>query len=356
MAKRVLALLLALMMVLALAGCTGGKEEQPENAQEPEETEQPEPTETAEKPAWKPNGPVNLLVPDENGSFNDITARVLAQYLERYIGQTVTVEDIPGGVTQVNDAGETVLSAGPGTLGWQELIDRDADGMTLGYVKLPDLTKAQYQWPGLCPLEDFAPVCTHTTQTAVIVARDRDERFSSLEELVAYAQANPGVLIAATDGERGLSHSWIQAFAKDKKLSYGVNHQGSAGGALQCLLDGTADFCAVRVDDLMERDEGLKVLGVFSEERLAAYPDAPTLGELGYYSRWQGCAYCVVMNAEVDPEAVTFYEKAFQQAMEDSRYLAASSDVVTEYRDAAATAELIEQQRGFALRASGSLW
>lgn len=205
-------------------------------------------------------------------------------------------------------------------------------------------------------MESFEPVCTHTTQTAVLVVRQDDERFASLQALVEYGRANAGALIAATDGALGLSHTWTQMFARDAGFSYTASHQASESAAVSCVQNGSADFCVVVADEIMERDAGLRVLGVFSDQRLSKYPDVPTLGEAGYYGAWQGCAYCVLAPAGVPSEEVKFYENAFQQAMSDTRYLAASTGVITEYRDAQETEELISQQKDLFVSQVASIW
>ena len=76
----------------------------------------------------------------------------------------------------------------------------------------------------------------------------------------------------------------------------------------------------------------VKVLAVFSEERLAEYPDVPTLGEKGYYDKWLGSSRCIVAPAGVSEEVIKFYEEAFKQTMEDADYLAAASEFATDYK------------------------
>lgn len=359
MMRRLLALLLALTMALALTGC-GGKQEQPEDAGTPDGQAEPLVAEqTGGEPAlpdWRPKDDVSILVADKAGSLNDITARVLAQYLERYIGRRISVEDIPGGYTETNEAGEVTLEAGAGTAGWMELAARKCDGLTLGYIELPRFSNALYQWPDLCNGDNYTPICTHTTQTAVIVAREGEERFDSLKKMVQYGKMCENPLVAATDGEHGLLHTWTQLFAKDADMPYNANHQSSVTGVLQCLRDGSADFAVVCADDILERDEGLQVLGVFGDKPLPLYPDAPTLSELGLYPYWLGRASCVVAPAGISDDAAAYYEQTFRQAMADKRYLAASSGVTTDYMNAADTQALMHQQQRIALRVSNSLW
>ena len=351
MKKRVLALIMAAAMVLPLCGCGGGEEDAPYG---PAATEEPEEQETA--PAWAPDGPVTMIVPYSANSLNDITVRVLTQYVERIIGQDIEIENIPGAITVTNEAGEAVPVDGAGSLGWQTLAGRRADGMTIGFIDLPGFCVSLARQTGYYTAFDFAPICNHVSDTAVLVVRDGDERFSRVKRFVDYGLDHPGELIAATDGERGNSHAWTQLFARSAGLVYGVSHCAGAAGAIQTVLSGGADFCIVRAGDLYGREKGLRVLAAFAEERLEEYPDVPTAGEAGYYDKWLGTGCCIVGPAGIPQEAVAFYEDVFSQAMGDERYLAASTGITTHFLDAADTAAVIAQQRAFSLSKATGLW
>lgn len=360
MKKSVLAWIVAAAMVLALCGCgADNDEEEPEGPAATEQTEEETGAGTEEEEtasSWTPDGPVTLIVPYEANSINDITVRVLTQYVERNIGQTIQIENIPGPITTTNEAGESVPVDGAGSLGWSELAARPADGMTLGFVDLPGFTDSLARQSGYYTSFDFTPICNHVSDTAVLVARENDERFADLAGLVAYGAEHPGELIAATDGERGNGHAWTQAFARSAGLSYGTKHCASAAEAVQSVLSGSADFCVAKEGDLYGRSKGLRLLGAFAGERLSGYPDVPTVGEAGYYDKWLGAGCCIMGPAGIPREAVAFYERAFEQAMTDSRYLAASSGITTHYMDAADTAAVIAQQRVFSLSKAAGLW
>ena len=102
----------------------------------------------------------------------------------------------------------------------------------------------------------------------------------------------------------------------------------------------------------------LKVLGVFSPDRIPEMPDVPTLGELGYYGAWMGASRCIAAPVGVSDEDVAFYESAFKAAMEDPEYLAEASldGITTDYMDAVDTEEMIDQQQAFAESLSDGFW
>lgn len=348
MKKRLLAWIMAAAMVLLLCGCGD------QNVDTPAATEKP-PDEAAET-GWKPDGAVTLIVPYGKNDFNDISVRVLTQFVERNIGQSIEIENIPGPITETDEAGQTVEVDGPGSKGWAELARRKPDGLTIGVCDLPGFTDSLARHSGYYTAQDFTAICNHITDTAVLVARESDDRFDDLDELVAYGKEHEGELIAATDGERSNCHAWTELFARSAHLTYGTKHCAKISDALQSVLGGSADFCVARQGDLYGRSKGLRMMGTFSTERLSEYPDTPTVGEQGYYDKWLGTASCIVAPAGVSREVVAFYERAFSQAMAEDRYLSASTGIITNFMGADDTQTILGQQKAFSLSKATTLW
>lgn len=340
--KKVLALLLAAVMMLALAACSGssgggqsggGTSQPPASAPSDSGGQQPE--------SWAPNGPVTMIVSYAAGNGTDITARLLSQYAEKYVGQTIVIENVDGG---------------SGSIGWSQLAGSDPDGMTIGFMNLPNFNSSIVNELGTYTTDDFTAICNHVTETSLVVVRADDSRFGTLDDLVAYGKEHDGELKASTNGPQASNHIGAQAFANSAGFTYIDIPQGNTAEELLSLRGQEADFCVVKVADIAGQDADLRVLGVFAESRVAEYPDVPTLGELGYYDKWLGSSRCIVAPAGVSAEVVAFYEDAFRQAMEDPDYLAASESVATDYLDAATTAALIEQQQAFTEGLSEGFW
>ena len=125
---------------------------------------------------------------------------------------------------------------------------------------------------------------------------------------------------------------------------------------LTSLLGKEADFCVVKLPDISSMADSVKVLAVFGADRLPELPDVPTLSELGFYKDWLGSSRCIAAPAGVSEEVVKFYEEAFKKAMEDPDYLAESSSFATDYKDAAATTELVKQQQTFTESLATGFW
>ena len=321
--KKLFALALVLCLVFALCACgeSGGS-----NA--------------AEGP-FAPDGPVTLVVAYKAGSGTDNTARLLAKYAEKYVGQTIVIENVEGA---------------SGSQGWSQLAKADPDGMTIGFINLPNFNSNIVAGKGSYGVDSFKAICNHVTETSIVVVRADDDRFPDLATLVSFAKENK--LVAATNGAKASNHIGAQAFAKSAGFEYTAVPADGTANQLLSLRGKESDFCVVKLADIAGTESEYRILGVFNTERLPELPDVPTLGELGYYADWLGSSRCVVAPAGVSDEVVAFYEAAFNAAMEDAEYLAAAEQagMATDFKDAAATAALIAQQQTFAESLTDEFW
>ena len=333
--KKVFALILALCMVFALCAC--GQTAAPAATEAPAADTAADAA-PAESTGWAPDGPVTMIVSYKAGNGTDVTARVLAPYAEKYIGQTVVIENVDGG---------------SGSLGWSQLAAADPDGMTIGFMNLPNFNSSIVKELGTYTTADFAAICNHVTETSLVIVRADDERFPDIDSLVAYAKENETV--ASTNGAQASNHIGAQAFANSAGFKYIDLPQGNTADELTSLLGKEADWCVAKAADIAGRTD-VRPLAAFSTERIAEYPDVPTLGEKGYYDQWLGSSRCVVAPAGVSAEVIAFYEAAFKATMEDPEYLAAAASFATDYKDAATTAALIEQQQAFTEGLSTGFW
>jgi len=133
-----------------------------------------------------PDRPVRIIVTFAPGSATDITARVIAQKLSVAWGVAVTIENIPGS---------------GGVVGADRIAKATPDGYTLGWIANGALTIAP-ALQGKLPYDsarDFAPISQVLVMSS-IVAVNNDVPVKSLQELVAFAKAQPGKLSYATPG------------------------------------------------------------------------------------------------------------------------------------------------------------
>lgn len=318
--KKILALVLVLVMLFALCGAACAE--------------------------WAPNGPVSMIVAYKAGSGTDNTARILAKYAEKYVGQTIVIENVEGG---------------SGSIGWSQLADAEPDGQTIGFINLPNFSSSIVNEMGTYTVESFAPICNHVTETSIVIVRAADDRFPDLDALVAYGKENQGTkneLLASTNGPQASNHIGAQAFANSADFMYTDIPQGGTADQLLSLRGAEADFAVVKLADIVGQEAEYRILGVFNDERLPELPDVPTLKELGYYDGWLGSSRCLGAPAGVSEEVIAFYEAAFKAAMEDPEYIEAAEQagMATDFKDAAATGALVEAQQAFAESLAEGFW
>nr|MBA3625482.1 tripartite tricarboxylate transporter substrate binding protein [Methylibium sp.] len=249
--------------------------------------------------AW-PTQPVKLLVAFPAGGPTDLTMRVLAENAGKLLGQTVVVENKPG--------------AG-GTLPAQQLLTAQPDGYTiaqipLGVFRLPYTQKINWN-----PITDLSYIIGITGYAFGVVV-PADSPFKTWADFVAYAKANPGKLSYGSTGVLTSPHLTMEEIAL--KLGVTLNHIPYKGSAdlMQGILSGQLMAAADSTGFAPHVASGkLRVLNTWGEERLAKFPDAPTLKELGL-DLVQASPYGLAGPKGMAPTRVQRLHDVFKQAME----------------------------------------
>lgn len=214
--------------------------------------------------AWKPAGPVKIVVPWPPGGASDILARYIANGLGDKLGQPVVVENRAGAAGSIGSA--AVYSAPPD--GTTLLL-----GITDSNSIYPHVVQTRYDSTKFVPV---APV----GQSAFMLLGRPDLPASNLQELLALARKQQ--LSYASAGVGGSPHLMTVAFARIAKLDnlLHVPYTGMAP-ALQALLANQVDFMLVSVGGATQYRSKLKFFGVTSAQRVPAIGDVPTLSEQG---------------------------------------------------------------------------
>jgi tripartite-type tricarboxylate transporter receptor subunit TctC len=256
--------------------------------------------------AW-PSQPVKLLIAFPAGGPTDITMRVLAENAAKLIGQAVVVENKPG--------------AG-GTLPAQALQQAKADGHTLaqiplGVFRLPYTTKIAWD-----PVKDISYILGITGYAFGIVV-PAEGPLKQWSDFVAYAKANPGKLAYGSTGVLTSPHLTMEDIAQ--RLGLELNHIPYKGSAdlMQSLLGGQLMAAADSTGFAPHVASGkLRVLNTWGEQRLAKFPDVPTLKELGL-PLVQASPYGLGGPKGLEPALVQRIHDAFKQAMEMPNHIEA---------------------------------
>jgi tripartite-type tricarboxylate transporter receptor subunit TctC len=217
-----------------------------------------------------PSRLIKLVVPFPPGGA-DVMARLVADRLSAALGQTVIVE---------NRAGR-----GGGTVGAKAVATADPDGHTLLFTSPGPLTTsaAIYKSLGYHPIKSFVPVAMIAVSPFLLVVHPSVPA-RSVQELVAYARANPGKISLASVGYGTFPHMFGELLRQRTGIeTVHVPYRGSAP-AITDLLAGQVQLYIDNTRNILPFVQAgkLRALAVTSEARATELPDLPTMPESGY--------------------------------------------------------------------------
>jgi len=294
-------------------------------------------------PAWAdyPERPVHLLVPFPPGALTDVLGRMVADRLQKSLGQPWIVENRPGAGTLL---GAGIVAKAPPD-GYQLMV---ATSTTLG------ISPALYEGTSF-RIADLTGVAMIGTVTLLLVARP-DFPASSAPELVAAVRAKPAAYNFASPGSGTVHHLLMEMLKAQERLEMThVPYQGS-GQALTDLMSGRIDFMLIDASIGMPqvRAGKVKLLAVAAQRRSSLAPDTPTLVE-SYpkldLQAWQSiaapaatpAAVIAKLNAEINRELATPEFKAeLTRVGVDARPMSAVEFNEMVRRDAPRWAELVK--------------
>jgi tripartite-type tricarboxylate transporter receptor subunit TctC len=239
--------------------------------------------------AW-PEKPVRLIVPTAPGGAPDIVARLFGDALSRRLGQTVVVENRPG--------------AG-GNIGMQALLAAPADGYTIAYGNNATLSTNRFLYSKLPYDPDKLLPIVGLVTTFNILAVNPSLPVKSVQELVAYARANPGKLSMGSAGNGTTSHLGGELFKVMTNLNIThVPYKGSTP-ALQDLVGNNVQLMFDNVPSIgpYVASHRLRALAVTSSKRSPHFPDLPTMAEAGL-SGYELTAWAGLVAAPATPTEV----------------------------------------------------
>jgi tripartite-type tricarboxylate transporter receptor subunit TctC len=222
----------------------------------------------AQAPAY-PNKPVRIVVPFPAGGTTDILARAISQKLSESLGQPFIVDNRPGAAGNIG--AELVAKSAP-----------DGYTMLMGTVGTHAINASLYPKLPYDHVKDFQPVLLVAGVPNVLAVYPAVPA-NSVQELIAYAKANPSKLNFASSGAGTSIHLSGELF----KTATGVQMQhipykGSAP-ALQDLVGGQVQLMFDNLPSALPLIKAgkLRALAVTSATRSPALPDIPTVAESG---------------------------------------------------------------------------
>jgi len=263
-----------------------------------------------------PSKPVTILLGYPPGGSTDTTARALAPVLERILGQPVVIQNRPGAAALV---------------GTMQVANATPDGYTITVattqLSLLPAVDGVFGRPPSFTRDQFAPIALVSADPSVLFV-NASQPWKNFQELVDDARKRPGQIVYASGGLYGTTHLAIEIVLKATGTR--MRHLPTAGGgpALTAVLGNHAALLAAHpsVGGPQARAGTLRPIGTMGAKRVAAFPDLPTLKELGYdaqYYQWNG----VFTQTKVPEPVITILRQAMAKAVKDPEFIKAMEKV-----------------------------
>jgi tripartite-type tricarboxylate transporter receptor subunit TctC len=263
-----------------------------------------------------PSRPVTLIVFVPAGGTPDIIARLLGQSLSQRLGQSVVIDNRPGG---------------GGNLALQAVARAPADGYTLLLVATPHaINVTLYEKSPVTVTRDIVPVASLNSDSFVLLVNPSFPA-KTVAEFIAQAKANPGKTNVASSGTGNLSHLSGELF----RMMTGVEvvhvpyrgtpaaHSGLMAGDVHAMFDATGSALP------HVQSGALRALGVSATARLPVLPDIPPISDAvpGYaVTGWLG----IGAPKGTPPEIVERLDREINAALAEPAVNARMKDIGSE--------------------------
>ena len=279
-----------------------------------------------------PSKSITLIVPNPPGGLVDTSARLVGDPLAKLTGQTVVIDNKPGG---------------SGNLAYSNVARSAKDGYTVlvsysGYHIANPILMDKLPWD----LKDLTPIGLITVATNVVAVHPSIP-VNTLKEFIAWAKQNPGKLNYASQGNGSVSHIGTEIFKQQTGIEMThVPYKGS-GQAIQDVLAGQVQVFITTPPSVMGHvlSGKLKALAVTGKVRHPQLPQVPTAIEAGISGFELESWVALYVPSGTPKEVVQKLSNDVKRAMEqaDTKQRADAAGVEVRYLTPDATTKLLER-------------
>ena len=254
-----------------------------------------------------PARPVTLIVPWPAGGSTDVGMRALASATEKHLGQSIVIENRPGGSGTLAP-GQMAAIAKP-------------DGYTLAQIPITVFRFPFMQKTTFDPATDFTYIIGVSGYTFGVVVR-ADSPWKTFADMLEYAKTHPGEVSYATPGIGSSLHITMEQIGLQRGIQFlHVPYKGSAETS-NALLNGQVMATADSTGWAPFVQAGkFRLLVTWGAQRTKQFPDVPTLKELGY-GIISNSPYGIAGPKNMDPAVVKSLHDAFKKGLEDPAFVA----------------------------------
>jgi tripartite-type tricarboxylate transporter receptor subunit TctC len=255
-----------------------------------------------------PARPVTLIVPWPAGGSTDVGMRALASATERHLGQSIVVENRPGGSGTLAP-GQMAATAKP-------------DGYTVAQIPITVFRFPFMQKTSFDPGTDFTYVIGVSGYTFGVVVND-DAPWRTFEAMIADAKANPGKINYGSPGTGTSLHIAMEQIARRQGIQWThIPFKGNSE-AMNALLGHHIDAVADSSGWAQLVNAGrFRLLVTWGAARTKNWPDVPTLREVGI-DLVANSPFGIAGPKGMDPKVVQVLHDAFKKGLEEPSYVEA---------------------------------
>ena len=240
--------------------------------------------ETVAKPAKSqkyPERPITVIVAASAGGGMDLTARSLEKLAIKHLGQPLVIVNKPGGA---------------GTIGWNQLVESNSDGYTVGIVAVDIALTSLYESSKYRYLTALGPI-SQITSVPLLLAVQADQPWHTLRDLAESAKKQPGQLKFGNVGVGSFPQILIGMLNREAGINIEQVPFSGGGETVSALLGGHVQLILVNPVSIKEhvKNGTVRILAVTGEHRMTdpVFGQVPTFKEQGFditINNWHGIA------------------------------------------------------------------
>ena len=248
---------------------------------------------------FKPNKPIEFVTHTGPGGGGDVLARAIAAAMEKEKLMPVRMQV----VNKTGGGGHTAMSY---------LVEKKGETHTIAVFTGLWFTNPIMRAEANITLKDLTPLVRLVLEPAMLVVKN-DAPYKTLRDFIDAAKQNPGQLKQSA-GSLG-ARDWVvrQLLMTNTGASWAYISFPGGGERIAALLGGHVNIMLIEPQEAGEhiRAGNMRVLAVISDQRLAAFPGAPTLKEAGFDVTTVPQPRGIIAPPGIPAEAVAYWEDLF---------------------------------------------
>jgi tripartite-type tricarboxylate transporter receptor subunit TctC len=258
-----------------------------------------------------PKGTIQLVVPFAPGGATDIFWRTLGDHLSKNLKANIAIVNKPGG---------------GGIVGMSTVVNSKADGYTMCAGNSDTLNITPLFTKDI-PFDTINDI-TYVAKLAIFpqgMAVRTESPFKTMEDIIAFAKANPKKLKAGVPGIGTSPHLAAYTFNRDANVDITAVAFGGGGEVVPQILGGHVDFAFISMPPVKTQVDAGKIryLAFFAKQRHPLYPNIPTAVEKGLKRTIIETGIGLVGPKGLPPAVVKKWEEIAQMTMKDPNVISA---------------------------------